>query len=501
MFGWAALVGVLAGLVAVAFQWTLYEARMMQFSMRDAFATRPAIGMTMLMASGAVLAGLAAWMTRRYCPSAAGSGIPHVKAVLLHLRPMPWKRILAVKSVGGVLAIGSGMSLGREGPTVQLGAAVGQAVTDLGRLPASAKRQLIASGAGAGLAAAFNAPLAGFIFVLEELQRELSALTYGMALIAAVAADVVTRMLTGQLPSFHVVGYPTPSLRALPIYAVVGVAAGLLGIAFNTSILRSKDWLKRTKLPVWLIPMVVGAIAGAVLWLLPAAAGDGHKTAEGIIRGNVTSIEVLFAVLVVKFTLTIISYGAGTPGGIFAPMLVLGAIVGLLVGRLGAYVLPEVAATPAAFAVVGMAALFSASVRAPLTGIVLIVEMTHNYEQLLALLVACLVAYLVAEERCKPIYEALLEKDLHESGAEGLSHAEPILHDFVIETGSRMDGKLVKDLDFPEGCLLVSVKRSGNEFVPKGKSKLLAGDEIMVIAAGKAASAIAEVQSAARSEH
>lgn len=441
-------------------------------------------------------------MTRKYCPSAAGSGIPHVKAVLLHLRHMNWRRIIPIKAVGGLLAIGGGMSLGREGPTVQMGAAVGQAVTELAKLPNSAKRQLLAAGAGAGLAAAFNAPLAGFVFVLEELQRELSALTYGMALIAAVAADVVTRLLTGQFPSFHVIGYPTPSLRALPIYAALGVATGFVAVAFNYCIFHSGDWMRKSRLPSWLIPVLAGCIAGAVLWFLPAAAGDGHNTAEGIIRGDYLGIKFLLVVLLVKFVLTTLSYGAAVPGGIFAPMLVLGAVIGLLIGRLGGFVIPEAAATPAAFAVVGMAAFFTASVRAPLTGIVLIVEMTHNYDQLLALLVACLAAYLIAEGRSKPIYEALLEKDLHQTGDVGRPHlSEPVLHDFVVETGSRMDGKMIKDLQLPDGCLIVSIKRSGNEFIPTGKSKLVAGDEIMVITTGPAAKLLSEVQSATRSRH
>ena len=422
----------------------------------------------------------------------------------MHVRVLNWRRLLPVKFLGGVLAIGAGLSLGREGPTVQMGAAVGKAIGEWMHLPRRSRIQLIAAGAGAGLAAAFNAPLAGFIFVIEELQRELSPLTYGTALIAAVVADIVTRSLTGQLPSFHISGYPMPSLSALPLFAVVGVLAGLLGVAFNQSLLwtlrRFHSW---TRMPRWARRAAVGVLAGLLAWWLPQAVGGGHGTAEALLGGKYAAvgfIGFLLLLFIAKFLLTVLSYGAGVPGGIFAPLLVLGALVGLLTGQVSGLALPSLAHTPAAFAVIGMAAAFAAIVRAPLTGIVLILEMTNNYEQLFPLLVACMIAFLVAERlHNKPIYEALLEYDLERTGYSTHPQAtEPVTMELAVEPHSAMDGRRVRNLGLPEGCLLVMINRGGRETVPSGGSRLLAGDHVTVFVSGDAPQACALVQAQAK---
>jgi len=205
-----ALVGLLAGIAAVLFQAALFYTEGLRNPLLSWLRMFPYWGWMVLPVIGAGMGALAGYITSRFAPEASGSGIPHVKAVLLQLRPMRWQRILPVKFIGGVLAIGAGFSLGREGPTVQMGAAIGKMLSHVLKVPKRSRSQLVA--AGAGLAAAFNAPLAGFIFAIEELQREMSPLTYGTALIAAAVGDIVTRTFTGQLPSFHISGYSTPPL-------------------------------------------------------------------------------------------------------------------------------------------------------------------------------------------------------------------------------------------------------------------------------------------------
>jgi len=336
-FARAALVGIGAGLLAVLFQYALVMAEGARAALLLRMHAFPWWGFLVLPIVGGICAGAAGWMTARFAPEAAGSGIPHIKGVLMHVRVLNWRRLLPVKFLGGVLAIGAGLSLGREGPTVQMGAAVGKAIGEWMHLPRRSRGQLIAAGAGAGLAAAFNAPLAGFIFVIEELQRELSPLTYGTALIAAVVADIVTRMLTGQLPSFHVTGYPMPPLSALPLFALLGVAAGLLGVAFNQSLLWTLRWFHRWKrIPRWARPALVAVLAGLLAWWLPQAVGGGHGLAEALLRGEYAAAGLLGFLLVLflaKFLLTVISYGSGVPGGIFAPLLVLGSLLGLMTGE------------------------------------------------------------------------------------------------------------------------------------------------------------------------
>lgn len=501
----AAVVGLVAGVLALFFQWSLFFAENSRGWLLDVLHAHPAWGWTILPLISGVICSFVGWMTAKYAPEAAGSGIPHVKAVLLHWRTLDWRKLIPVKFIGGVLGIGAGFSLGREGPTVQLGASAGQLVSDILRVPRRSRAQLIACGAGAGLAAAFNAPLAGFIFVIEELRRELSPITYGTALIAAVSADVVARAFHGQIPSFHITGYPTPPLTTLPWVAVVGLLAGLGGVLFNRGLVGSLAMFQALpkRVPRWLRAGVVGVLIGLVAWWLPGVVGGGHGLAERILRGEFAATDLVPFVLllfVAKFGLTLLSYGCGVPGGIFAPMLVLGAMLGLLVGQMASVLTPGLAGAPAAFAVIGMAAYFTAVVRAPLTGVVLIVEMTANYEQMFALAVACLMAYVVAERLGDtPIYEALLRRDLRFAGEAGEIEDDLTIVHKVIEPGSMLDGRRLRHAHFPAGCLLVMIRRAGREIVPDGETRLCGGDEIVAAISGNAAQNLTFLEDAARS--
>lgn len=502
-FARAALVGLGAGALAVLFQKALWLAENARGHLLLWLKGFPLWGWAVLPLVAALLAGIAGWLTARYAPEAAGSGIPHVKGVLMHVRSMRWRRLIPVKFLGGILAIGSGLSLGREGPTVQMGSAVGQAVGQLLKVPRRFRTHLVAAGAGAGLAGAFNAPLAGFIFTIEELQRELSPLTYGTALIGAVVADIVARYWTGQLPSFHISGYPTPDLTALPLFALVGLVTGLMGVLFNRALLGSLRVSHRLgHVPTWAKAATVGAAVGLIAWWLPEAVGGGHTTAERVLRGEYASFDLLGFLVILfaaKFALTVASYGSGVPGGIFAPLLVLGALVGLMVGQISALWLPALAQTPAAFAVVGMASAFAAIVGAPLTGIVLILEMTGNYQQLLPLLVACMVAFLTAERfHVEPVYESLLQYDLERTGVHRKSHAEHVMMDVAVEPHSPMDGRRVRDLGLPQGCLLVMIRRAGREIVPGGETRLRPGDQLNVVVSGDIPHACALIRESAR---
>lgn len=441
-------------------------------------------GWAVLPAIGFVLGSAVGYSVKKLAPDASGSGIPHIKGVLINLRVIRWKALTPVKFIGGVLGIGAGLSMGREGPTVQMGACVGKMVADWMKLPPRAIPQLISCGAGAGLAAAFNAPLAGFLFVLEELHREMSALTFGGALIAAVLSDIVARSLTGQLPSFSVHGFPALPLGALPAVAVIGAVGGVLGVFFNQSLLVSQAWARRVKVvPRWMLPGIVAAMCGLVAWWMPGAVGGGHSVAENLMTAHSAfPVQLLLSLLAMKFVLTILSYGSGAPGGIFAPMLLMGVIAGALIGRAVTAVYPSIGHDTPAFAVLGMAAIFTGSVRAPLTGMVLILEMTGNYEQLLALSVACVCAYLVAEALGDhPIYEALLAVDLRERGVSAGPEEEPRSVVIGIQTSSSVAGKTLREAGFPAGCLVVMVERAGREIMPRATLQLAPGDHITVL--------------------
>jgi len=408
ILGKALCVGITSGLVASAFRWTLVAIEALRLRIVDALSPggRVAFSIVFGVAMGAVAVGL----VRRFCPEAAGSGIPHLKSVLLGERPLRWLRVLLIKFAGGVAAIGGGMALGREGPTIQMGGATALGVAELLRVKAGEgeRKALISAGAGAGLSAAFNAPLAGMIFVLEELQGSFTPVIFVAAFLASVSADIVARLLMGELPvlPLHVVSAPGTS--ALPMAAIVGAVAGFAGVGFNRCLLFSLNLQESLrKFPSWVPGAVAGLVVGIIGGFFPRIIGSGNPLVEAAVTGTLIT-RWLLVLLAARFLLTMVSYGSGAAGGIFAPLLVLGSIGGLWMGQAAQSVVPAWIPHPEVFAVLGMGALFTATVRAPLTGIVLMVELTGEYGFMLPLLVSCLIAYGIAEGmKSEPIYEAL----------------------------------------------------------------------------------------------
>lgn len=472
IFPRAALVGICAGIVALLFRVALITTEALRNELISWAHNSPGLGWIFPALLTAAGAGISVALTRRYAPEAAGSGIPHLEAVLHRFRRLVWRRVLPIKFLGGIIAIGSGLALGREGPTVQMGGAVGDAVSRWLNVPEQERLTLISAGAGAGLAAAFNAPLSGLIFVLEEIRRDFQPIVFGAAFLASALADIVARIGSGQFPVFAVPSYPMLPLASLPVFALLGVVAGLLGVLFNHSLLSVVELYARVpnrfRLPV---VALTGGFIGLAGWFSPLFIGSGHSLAELALKGDLllSAIPLFF---VIRFLLTITSYGTGAPGGIFAPLLVIGALIGLAVGQIAHSLAPEIVPIPAVFAVVGMAAYFTAIVRAPLTGVMLIVEMTGNYYQMLPLLISCFCAYAVAEFlKNLPIYEALLQRDLSRNGNIPLLK-EPAVVEFVIQAGAPFVGREVRDLGLPSGCILVRCSNGIREWVPKATTPL-----------------------------
>jgi len=486
MFPRAALVGLCAGLAASFFRIALAGVDAFRNGLIEWSHQYPFWGWVFPLFFGMAGALLSVMLVRRFAPEASGSGIPHLEAVLHRLRSLNWKSVLPVKFIAGTLALGGGLALGREGPTVQMGGAVGDAISKWLKVPPRERRTLIAAGAGAGLAAAFNAPLSGVIFVLEEIQRDFHPFVFGAAFLAAAIADIVARVLSGAFPVFSIPDYPTPPTASLPIFALLGIFAGLLGVVFNRSLLGTMNLFARVK-GRWSLAVAagVGAVIGVVGWFSPMLVGGGHSLAETALAGNLI-LSVIPTFFVVRFLMTISSYGTGAAGGIFAPLLALGALLGLALGQIANRIVPGIVPQPAVFAVVGMAAYFTAIVRAPLTGIVLIVEMTGNYHQMLPLLVACFCAYVAAELlKDLPVYEALLERDLLRDGTH-IKLKEPMVIDFVIGQGAPFAGQEVRMLGLPPGCVLVRCTEGGRAFVPTAMTRLEAHMKITAVIAPEA---------------
>jgi len=419
----ALVIGLVAGGLGSAFRWTLTQAE----SGRNGLLARlhentgvgwPA-GLLVAVAIGAAGAAVGLWLVRRFAPETSGSGIPHIKSVMLDEAEMRWWRVLPVKFFAGLAGIGGGLALGREGPTIQMGGATGMMVSRWFRVRAGEgeRKALMSAGAAAGLSAAFNAPLAGVMFVLEELHGQFAPVMFVGAFVASVVADVVCRLLLGASPVFAMLNMPAPTLAALPLALVLGGLCGLGGVAFNKTLLWSLDQFdKLRRWPVPVVGAIAGAVAGAAGWIYPGVAGSGVLLAERALTGGLAAGGVLVALMFARFALTMWSFGSGAAGGIFAPILVIGALGGLALGHATHGVLPALAEHPDIFAAIGMGGLLTAVVRAPLTSIVLMIELTGNYDFMLPLLACSLVSYSVAEGlKCEPVYESLRVRALRKA--------------------------------------------------------------------------------------
>lgn len=408
-------VGVLTGLAAAALHGALDLLDQARIGLAAALADRPMAGLPVAAAGGAGMVTLSVWLVRRFAPESAGSGIPEVIAALREAEPLRWRRLIPVKFLGGVLGIGSGLVLGREGPTIHLGGAVGAMLAELGRLGRQGRFSAITAGAGAGLAAAFNAPLAGIVFVTEEMRRDFdfSFRSFQAVILACVIATIVNDQVFGVGPQLVVPDFVEPLLPELLLFVPLGVLIGGFGVAFNAGILhrvRLFGGLPERRPLLW--AGTVGAVVGCLVWYAADLTGGG----EGIIVASLDAypgLGLLVGLILVRTVLLVASYSTGVPGGLFAPMLSLGTAIGLAFGIVAEAAGLTLGTPPGTFAVAAMGALFAATVRAPLTGIVVVIEMTANYNLILAIVVTSLVATFTAEALGgKPIYGQLLKRAL-----------------------------------------------------------------------------------------
>ncbi len=373
--------------------------------------------------AGAV--ALAAWLVQRTRQPAAGSGIPHVEAVMEGKLPAASVLLFPVKFIGGLLAIGSGLALGREGPSVQIGANLAAFWGSRIHLQRADRLALIAAGAGAGLATAFNAPIAGAVFVLEELVRKFNTRNTIAALGASCSAIAVASLIIGRQPDFQAHLLPQLSVWTGPIFGLLGILAGLGGIVYNRLILSTcalMDGMTRVR-PV-IRALCIGALVGTLAWFAPRLVGGGDFLTQQALSGQteLAALKAMLLILALRFLLGPLSYAAGTPGGLFAPLLVIGSYLGLSFGLLCQSLIGNTVGAPVAYAVVGMAAFFTATVRAPLTGMVLIVELTGVNNQLLPMLCGCFAAMAVPTLLgSAPIYDSLKVRTLRKAEADSHS--------------------------------------------------------------------------------
>ncbi|HED6239527.1 MULTISPECIES: H(+)/Cl(-) exchange transporter ClcA [Enterobacter] len=421
----AAVVGTLAGLVGVAFEKAVNAVLNWRVGTVAGFADNPWLVWAGAFWLSALFAMVGYFLVRKFAQEAGGSGIPEIEGALEELRPVRWWRVIPVKFIGGMGTLGAGMVLGREGPTVQLGGNVGRMVGDLFRMrSAEARHTLLATGAAAGLSAAFNAPLAGILFIIEEMRAQFryNLISIKAVFTGVIMSSIVFRIFNGESPVIEVGKLTNAPVNTLWLYLILGMIFGVVGPLFNIFILRAQDWFQRihggdtTK---WvLMGGLLGGMCGVLGFIEPNAAGGGFGLIPIAAAGNF-SVGLLLFMFISRVITTVLCFSSGAPGGIFAPMLALGTLLGTAFGMAAEAGFPAYHLEAGTFAIAGMGALLAASLRAPLTGIVLVLEMTDNYQLILPMIITCLGATLLAQFLGgKPLYSTILAHTLAKQEAE-----------------------------------------------------------------------------------
>lgn len=475
------LVGLIAGLVVLLYRVLLEFAGKWMDLILQYGRENPVISgawFLLLAAMACIVGKLVKWE-----PMISGSGIPQVEGEMMGKLNQRWWRILPAKFLGGFLSLLAGLSLGREGPSIQIGAMTGKAVSKALDRGKTEERYLLTCGASAGLAAAFHAPLAGVMFSLEEIHKNFSV----SVLISVMTASITADYISSQFLGFHSVFQFAIVKEIQPRYyghiVVLGIILGLLGAFYNKMTMwvqslyyRAKGLNETTRL---LIPFLLAGILGL---LVPQVLGSGHDLIETAAGGELL-LGALLGLLGLKFVFSLISFGSGAPGGIFFPLLVLGALIGGSYGTFAAEYMGMDPAYISNFVLLAMAGYFTAIVRAPITGIILIFEMTGQVSQMLSMSLISITAYLTASWlRSEPIYESLLNSLLKRRGQSVPEKTgEKILQEFLVCYNSPLQDKMIQQVEWPRNCLIVAVKRNETELIPKGRTILMAGDIVVTM--------------------
>ncbi|MBE7747674.1 H(+)/Cl(-) exchange transporter ClcA [Yersinia pestis] len=415
----AAVVGVVTGLLGVAFDRGVDWVQQQRLLALANVADYALLVWPLAFIMSALLAMMGYFLVSRFAPEAGGSGIPEIEGAMEEMRPVRWWRVIPVKFIGGLGTLGAGMVLGREGPMVQMGGNSGRMIVDIFRLRSpEARHSLLATGAAAGLSAAFNAPLAGILFVIEEMRSQFrySLVSIKAVFIGVITSTIVYRYFNGERAIIEVGKLSDAPLNTLWLYLLLGIIFGAVGVIFNALIFRTQDMFVRFHGGDWRKLVLIGGLLGGMCGLLALlhgnAVGGGFALIPIAAAGNF-SIGMLLFIFIARVITTLLCFGSGAPGGIFAPMLALGTILGTAFGLSCVHFFPQYGIEAGTFAIAGMGALFAASVRAPLTGIVLVLEMTDNYQLILPMIVTCLGATLIAQFMGgKPLYSAILARTL-----------------------------------------------------------------------------------------
>jgi len=398
------LIGILAGLAAVLFTISIKGVTHLLFGISPSHLRFIVIPTVVSLLTGFLLA--------KYFPGARGSGVPQTEAAFHLQQGFISTRVPFGKFLTGVLCIGSGHSMGREGPSVQIGAGIASWLGRRFRLSPPRAQSLVPVGAAAALAAAFNTPVAAVLFALEEIIGDMNAGLIGSTVVASVTSVIVERSILGSQPIFHVPEYHLVHPAELLAYAALGIIGGIVSLAFCKGLLRLRAFFLRLPANTTIFqPAAGGLIIGVLLVFFPQILGVGYEYVDQALNGGLL-LRTMFLLCLAKLVGTIISYASGNAGGIFAPSLYLGAMAGGTIGVMVHRFAPFPTGDPGAYALVGMGTLFAGIIRAPMTSVFMIFELTQDYQIIVPLMIANMLSFMISKRyQPKPVYHALLEQD------------------------------------------------------------------------------------------
>ncbi len=485
----AIIIGVIGGYGAILFRIVIHAAEKISFGTSEqllgamgqlAWWQRmlpPLIGMS-------IVAPLVYWLARE----AKGHGVPEVMEAVALRGGLIRLRVVFVKLIASAITIGTGGSVGREGPIVQIGSAAGSVIGQGIKASRRRMRIMVGCGAAAGLAATFNAPIAGVLFALEVLLGEYGTMTLSPIVISSVIATVVSRAHLGNSPAFLIPemlkSFTWTSFYEIGTFLLLGLIAGAIGVLFSKLVYKVEDTFDAVKLPVWIKGIIGGVLVGSMVVFFPNVAGVGYDTIEGLMRGDLASISapgsalslltvgwmVALALFLAKLLTTALTLGAGGSGGIFAPSLFIGASAGYLVGAGFNALLPGLVSSPQAYALVGMGALVAGATHAPMTSIIILFEMTGDYRIILPLMLACISSTLLAQKLDREsIYSRKLARrgvKLREGREEnvmaGIKVGEVMSGEFEVIAQASPYSELVRAMTTSDQLYFPVVDRDGN---------------------------------------
>lgn len=411
----------------------------------------------------------------------AGSGIPQIYAEVKGHMEANWAKVLISKIVSGVLTALGGLSLGPEGPSVQIGGMAGKGIAKIFKGSKTDELRLILVGSAVGITAAFNAPLAGVIFVFEEINHGFDKTLVFIALVSAIVSDFISKIIFGQttILNFPVLNIPLESYWML---VVLGIIIGILGYIYNRGMIRSSDLVGKLKIPSWLKFVLVFMVSGVVALLIPEISDGGHFMMD-MLGLTIPSLGVLVLLLVLKYLFSMFSFSSGAPGGIFLPILVLGAYIGAIFGSIVVPAFGWQHDLIYKFIIISMAGFFASTVRSPITGIVLLAEMSGSTESLVAMIIVSLIAYVIPTLLGnEPIYESLYDRLLLKKNREFVKKpSKHVLSEYVVPLDCNYVNFKIKDIPFPKNAIVVSVIRNGKYVIPDEDFNIKYSDQIHVL--------------------